>query len=218
MSLELHYHPLSSFCHKVLIALYEKGLPFDRVDVNLGDPESRAKFLALWPVGKMPALRDGGRTVVESSIIIEYLDGYDPSRPRMIPEGDAALHVRFWDRFCDTYLHYNMQKIVGDRLRPADAHDPYGVKQALDQVRLAYRMIHEQVQGKTWLAGEDFTLADCAAAPALFYANVLLPIGPEHGATRAYFERLKARPSYARALKEAEPFFNYFPGETKPTL
>jgi len=218
LSLELHYHPLSSFCHKVLIALYEKDLPFERVLLNFGDPDSRARFLALWPVGKFPLLRDGKRSVVESSIIIEFLDGYDPARPRLIPEGPEALLVRFWDRFFDHYLHYPMQKIVGDRLRSGDARDPYGVKQAEEQVQLAYGMVDKEMQGKSWVLGERFTLADCAAAPPLFYANTLLPIGQEHGAARAYLDRLKARPSYARALQEAEPFFPLFPGEPKPRI
>ena len=218
MALELHYHPLSSFCHKVLTALYEKDLPFERVVVNFGDPESRARYLALWPIGKIPALRDGERTVVESTIIIEYLDGYDPARPRLVPDGRDALGVRFWDRFFDHYLHYPMQKIVGDRLRPEGQRDPAGVAEAEDRIRLAYRMIDEEMRDRTWVAGDGFTLADCAAAPPLFYANTLLPIGAGHGATRAYLDRLKARPSYGRALREAEPFFHLFPGEPKPRI
>jgi len=218
LALELHYHPLSSFCHKVLIALYEKGLAFERVLLNLGDPEQRAKFLALWPVGKMPLLRDGARTVVESSIVVEYLDGCDPAQPRMVPDGPEALMVRFWDRFFDTYVHYNMQKIVGDRLRPQGKGDAYGVAQAEGQVRLAYGLVDREMQGKAWVLGERFTLADCAAAPALFYADTLLPIGAEHGATRAYLARLKTRPSYARVLQEAAPFFSMFPGEPKPKI
>jgi glutathione S-transferase len=218
LALELHYHPLSSFCHKVLIALYEKDLPFERVQLNLGDPEERARFLALWPVGKFPLLRDGSRTVVESSIIVEYLDGYDPKRPRLLPDGPEALLVRFWDRFFDHYLHHPMQKIVGDRLRPEESRDSYGVRQAEEQLRLAYALVDREMQGKAWVLGDRFTLADCAAAPPLFYANLLQPIGTEHGATRAYLDRLKARPSYARALKEAEPYFHMFPGEPKPRL
>jgi len=218
LPLTLHYHPLSSFCHKVLIALYEKDLPFDRVEVNLGDPAGRAAFLALWPVGKMPVLQDGARTIAESSIVVEYLDGLAAAGPRLVPEGPEALLVRFWDRVCDTYLHYPMQRIVGDRLRPEGSRDPFGVAQAEAQIRLSYGLIDKEMQGKAWVLGERFTLADCAAAPALFYADTLLPIGAEHAATRAYLARLKARPSYARALAEAAPFFAMFPGEPKPKI
>lgn len=216
MSLTLHYHPLSSFCWKTLVALYENGTPFTPNNVNLGDPAERAALRALWPIGRFPVLRDEarGETVPESSIIIEYLDRHYPGTVKFLPDDpDLALQTRLRDRFLDLYVHLQMQKIVGDRLRPADRKDPHGVAEARAQVRSSYAILDQQLSHGGWMMGDRFSLADCAAAPALFYGNKVEPIGDDHGHLAAYFERLKARPSFARVLKEAEPYFGFFPSE-----
>lgn len=211
-NLTLHYHPLSSFCMKVLIGLYELGEPFEKQFVDLGDPEQRAALVKLWPIGKFPVLRDEarGRTVPESSVILEYLDA---GKGRLIPSDlDLALECRLRDRFYDLYVHIQMQKIVGDRLRPEGQRDPYGVEQAKAQIETAYTMADEQMRDRTWALGEAFTLADCAAAPALFYASKLVPFGDARPHLAAYFQRLVERPSFARVLEEAKPYFSMFPG------
>ncbi len=215
MSLKLFLHPLASFCQKVLIALYENGTPFEPHIVDFGNEASTAAFKKLWPVGKMPVLRDDAkdRTIPESSIIIEYLAQHYPGPTELIPaDPDLALRTRLSDRFYDLYVHEPMQRIVGDKLRPAGKNDPHGVETARAQLRLAYGMIDEEMAAKTWAMGDAFTLADCAAAPPLFYANKLMPFGESHRNVAAYFERLAKRPSFARALAEAEPYMKFFPG------
>ncbi|WP_431016539.1 glutathione S-transferase family protein [Bradyrhizobium pachyrhizi] len=221
MSLTLHYHPLSSFCWKALIALYENGTPFTPNMVNLGDPAERAALLALSPIGRFPVLRDETRdeTVPESSIVIEYLDRHYPGAARLIPEDpDLALQTRLRDRFLDLYVHLPMQKVVGDRLRPADSKDPHGVAEARAQLRTSYAILDQQLDPQRvhggWMMGEHFSLADCAAAPTMFYGNKVEPFGDGHRHLAAYLERLMARPSFARVLKEAEPYFGMFPRET----
>ncbi|HEX5078575.1 MAG TPA: glutathione S-transferase family protein [Geminicoccaceae bacterium] len=221
MSLKLYYHPLASFCHKALIALYENGIPFEPVVVDLMDEASSAAFRAVWPIAKMPVLRDEvrDRTVAESTIVIEYLDAYYPGTMCFVPaDPDAAWQTRLWDRFCDQYIQGPMQKIVTDRLRPAGAGDAFGAEQAPAQLREAYAVLEQQIGTKTWMMGDAFTLADCAAAPALFYANTVVPFGPPHGRLAAYLDRLMARPSFARVLEEAEPYFRLFPLERKPQI
>ena len=221
MSLKLHYHPLASFCHKALIALYENGTPFEPVIVDLGDPESSAKFRALWPMAKMPVLQDTarGRIVPESTIVVEYLDRFYPGPTRLVPEEpDLAWQTRLWDRFYDCYVQEPMQKIVLDRLRPEGNRDQHGVEQAKKQVRSAYDMLEGEMRSKTWAMGEIFTMADCAAAPALFYANAVVPFGEQHGNAAAYLDRLMARPSFARVLEEAAPYFKNFPLDRKPQI
>jgi glutathione S-transferase len=212
MSLTLHMHPLSSYCHKVLIALYELDAPFEAAFLDLADPDARSAFLNLWPVGKMPVLEDnaGGIVLPETSIIIDYLNRRFGGR--LIPDDlDAALEVRLQDRFFDLYVHTPMGQITWDKLRPEGAHDPFGVKQAERQVALAYDIIEKRMADRNWACGEAFSMADCAAAPALFYANGRVPIREGRPRTRAYLERLKERPSYARTLKEAEPYFHLVP-------
>jgi glutathione S-transferase len=214
MSLTLHFHPLSSFCWKALIALYENNTPFAPNVVDLGNAAERAALLKLWPIGKFPVLRDDARdrTVPESSIIIEYLDRHYPGRTRFIPaEPDLVWQTRLRDRFYDLYLHLPMQKIIGDRLRAEGKKDPHGVEEAREQLRTSYRMIEVQMSAGTRAMGEAFGLADCAAMPALFYGNMVEPFGDAHKNVTAYFERLKARPSVARVLKEAEPYFSMVP-------
>ncbi len=214
MSLRLMFHPLSSFCHKVLIALYENDTPFTPQIVNLMDEGERTAFRKLWPIGKFPLLRDEARdwTVNESSIIIEYLDQHFPGKTRFIPaDPELARQMRFRDRFFDLYIHMQMQKIVGDRLRPADKKDPHGVEDARTTLQTALGMVDQAMTTRTWATGDSFTMADCSAAPALFYADKVMPFAATHPAAHAYLGRLMQRPSYARALKEAEPYFKFFP-------
>ena len=216
MSLKLYFHPLSSFCQKVLIALYENGTPFEPHIVDLGDETSRAEFQKIWPIGKFPVLRDETRdeTIPETSIIIEYLDRHYPGGTQFVSaDPDLAWRTRLRDRFFDLYVSEPMQKIVADRLRPAGHKDPYGVQAARARLQVVYAMIAEDMATRTWAMGNNFSMADCAAAPALFYADKVMPFGAAHGPVARYFERLKERPSYARALKEAEPYFPLFPQE-----
>jgi glutathione S-transferase len=212
MSLTLYYHPLSSFCWKTLIALYEADIAFTPRVVNLGDPADRAAFAAVWPLAKFPVLRDDGcgETVPESSLIIDYLARTQPSAAALVPaDPDAAMRTRLLDRLIDSYIHLPFQQIVGERLRPADKHDPFGVEQNRAKVREGYDLIAPMI-GEPWAVGEGFTLADCAALPALYYADYAVSLA-EWPQLAAYLGRLKARPSVARVLAEAEPFFQYFP-------
>jgi len=216
MSLVLHAHPLASYCWKVLIALYEKGTDFEFRMVDLGDPASRAALAALWPMTKMPVLEDRGRGAVvpETSIIIDYLDAHHVGAIRLVPEDpEAARDARLWDRIFDLYVQTPMQRIVADRLRPADRRDPFGVEEQRAALAAALGMVDRELAGKTWARGGTFTLADCAAAPALFYADKVMPIGETWPNAMALLERLKARPSFARVLAEAGPYFQYFPAE-----
>ena len=215
MSLKLYLHPLSSFCHKVLIAFYENDTPFEPHIVDLADETSRANFQKVWPLARFPVLRDEAkdRTVPESSIIIEYLAQHYPGKTRLVPEDpDLARETRLRDRFYDLYVGEPMQKIVGDKIRPAGKSDPHGVEQAKALLTTAYAMIEHDMATRTWAMGDAFSMADCAAAPALFYANKVMPFGDAHRNVAAYHARLIDRPSYARALEEAEPYFKMFPG------
>ena len=214
MSLILHAHPLSSYCWKALIALYEKQLDFEFHMLDLGDADARAAFAALWPIGKMPVLedRDRGAVVPETSIIVDYLDFYHPGAIRLVPEEtDAARDVRLWDRIFDLYVQTPMQRIVGDRLRPQDKRDAHGEDEARAALAKALDMVDREAAGKIWARGNAFTLADCAALPALFYADKVMPFAGAWPEALGLLERLKARPSVARVLVEAEPWFQYFP-------
>lgn len=214
MSLKLYFHPLSSYCHKVLIPLYENDTPFEPIQVDLGNEESRAAFLKLWPIGKFPVIEDTSRNwmVPESSIIIEYLQQYYPGKTRLVPEEpDLARQVRMRDRFFDLHIHNHMQTVMGDTLRPDGKKDPLGVDQAFAKMRTALGMLETEIATKQWAMGENFTMADCSAAPALFYTNRLIPLAKEFPNTHFYLKRLMERPSYARALKEAEPYFKFIP-------
>ncbi len=214
MSLVLHLHPLSSYCMKALIAFYENETLFEARLVDYGDPASAAAFKAIWPLAKIPVLRDEarGRTIPETSIMIEYLMQHFPGEAKLIPtDPDLALRTRLEDRFYDFYVMTPMQKMVADRRRSDDEKDPAGVAEAKALLETAYGMIDADMAAKTWAMGEAFTLADCAAAPALFYANKVAPLGEAHAVTARYLQRLVERPSFARVLKEAEPYFKYFP-------
>ena len=214
MSLTLHYHPLSSFCHKVLIALYEKDVAFTPHLVDLGDAAQREAFRSLWPMGKFPVLvdEDKGETIPESTVIIEYLDSRSDSGSDLVPaDTELARRTRMLDRFIDLYVHLPMQKIVGDRLRPEGAHDPHGVAEARATLRTALDVLERDLATRAWANGASFSLADCSAAPALFYANKVMPLLPDHPVVAAYLDRLMQRPSYARVLMEAQPYFHLFP-------
>ena len=212
MALTLHFHPLSSYCWKVLIALYESGTPFEAQMVNLGAPEDRAAFQALWPTAKIPLLVDDGRVVPETSIQIEHLDRRHPGKVRLLPDDpEARLAVRLWDRLFDFYVMTPMQRFVAQHLRPEAERDPRALAEALRELATAYDMIEERRGDGAWAAGDSFSMADCAAAPALFYASVVAPFPQEHTKLAAYFERLMDRPSVQRVISEARPWFRYFP-------
>jgi glutathione S-transferase len=212
MSLTLHAHPLSSYCWKVLIALYEKGVGFEFRLVDFGDEANASAFRALWPLGKMPVLEDGGQVVVESSIIIEHLDFREPGRERLVPEdARSALEVRKLDRIFDNYVMTPMQKIVWNRLVPAEARDAAGVADAHRLLETSCGWLEARGDAGPWAAGEAFTLADCAAAPALHYADRVHPLRERYPRLGAYLERLESRPSFARVLEEAAPYRHMFP-------
>lgn len=214
MALTLYLHPLASFCHKVLIGLYENGTGFEPSLVDFSNPGSAAAHIERWPVGKIPVLHDsaGNRVVAETSIMIEYLQQHYAGPVRLIPDDpDQQLDVRLWDRFFDLYVSVPMQKIVGDRIRPEGASDPHGVAEAHATLETAYDMIEGQLNGRNWITGENFTMADCSALPALFFGFIVHPIGENRPQSRAYFERLMARPSVQRVLAEAQPYFKFFP-------
>ena len=214
MTLKLYFHPLSSFCQKVLIALYENDTPFEPHIVNLTDEASSKAFKQIWPIGKFPVLRDEerGQTVPESTVIIEYLAARFSGRTQLLPSDPVLLReVRLHDRFFDLYLDVPMQKVVTDRLRPAGKNDSYGVEQARSLLQTALRLTDNLMADRTWAAGETFTMADCAAAPPLFYANMIMPFAETHQHAAAYLKRLMNRPSYARALTEAQPYLAMVP-------
>ena len=214
MSLRLYYHPLSSFCQKVLVALYENDTPFEPHIVDLTNEKSAAAFKKIWPIGKFPVLRDEAKdlTIPESSIIIEYLEQHFPGRTRFVPaDADLARQMRMWDRFYDLHVNVPIQKIFTDRLRPAGKDDSFGVEQAKALLQTALGMVEKEMETKLWAMGDDFGMADCAAAPALYYANIAMPFGHTHKHAAAYLGRLKDRASYARTLREAEPYFKFVP-------
>lgn len=199
MPFVLHGHPFSSYCQKVVVAFHEASIPFQwrRIEDAAGFEDLRR----MWPIGLMPVVTDGAATLIESSIIIEHV------APQLVP----TLEVRFLDRFFDNYVMTPMQKIVGDFLRPAGERDPRGVSDARARLEVSYGWLNERLKGKDWAAGGDFTLADCAAAPSLFYADWVHGIPARFAETRAYRARLLARPSFARAVDEARPFRKFFP-------
>jgi glutathione S-transferase len=214
MSLTLHFHPLSSFCHKVLIALYENGTPFEPVPIDLGDPQQRARLEALWPLTRFPVLVDSARGLVlpESSIIIEHVALYYPGGFAPVPADPAqALEARLWDRIFDNHVMTPMQRIVFDRLRPDGAKDPHGVADARAILATALGVVESRMAGRRWAVAETFSLADCAAAPALFYADWVQPFRESHPQAAAYLDRLAARPSFARVIEEARPYRHFFP-------
>lgn len=212
--IELFFHPLASFCHKVLVALYENETPFDARQVDLLDAKSSEAFLSLWPVGKMPVLRDRKRDQVipEATIILEHVERYYPGARSLFPrDPDLLLEARLWDRFFDLYVQSPMQRIVTDQLRGEGAHDPTGVADARASLEVAYEVLDRHMAGRKWVVGEEFTFADCSAMPALFFATIVAPPARERSQVVEYFERLIGRPSCTRVLREARPYFKNFP-------
>lgn len=210
MTLRLYGHPFSSYTQKALIALYENDRAFQFR--SLEDKQAEAEWIALWPIKRFPLLLDDGHSVMEASVIIEYLDFRYPGRTPLVPlDKQAAIEVRFMDRFFDNYVMTPMQKIVFDRLRGKENRDPFGVAEARRALDTAYDWLNEKIKDREWAAGEEFSLADCAAAPALFYADWTQSIGDAFTHVKAYRKRLLARPSFARAVDEARPYRGYFP-------
>jgi glutathione S-transferase len=219
MTLRLHLHPLSSYCWKAIVAFYDAGVPFEAAMLDLGDPAQRERFYALWPMGKMPVLEDTGRGLVlpETSVIIEHLARTHPSAAGLVPvDPAAAREVRLLDRVFDNYLQGPMQRITNILLRPPEAADPYGIDQAKRELLTAYGFLERRLAGRAWAAGETFTLADCAAVPALFYGDMRQPIPSDHATLWAYRRRLEARPAVARVLAEAQPYLHMVPREPEP--
>ena len=208
----LYSHPFSSYCQKVLTALYENGTEFDTRMLGPEDPSAYEDLCSMWPVKRFPVLLDGEKRVFESSIVIEYLDLHYPGPVKLIPDdADAALDVRMMDRFFDNYISTPQQKVVFNAIRPEEHRDPYGVQEALGMLDAAYGWLDERMAGREWAAADAFSLADCAAAPALFYADWTHPIDEQFAHVRAYRNRLLARPSFARAVDEARPYRSFFP-------
>lgn len=210
MSLTLYYHPLSSFCQKVLVALYENRTAFEKRYIDLGDEADRAELEAIWPLCKFPVIRDHarGRDVPETSVIIEYLDRhYAGAQPLVPADFDEALEVRLWDRFFDLYVQGPMQAIVACQLGGTRCD----TTKERTKLKTAYKMIERRMASRSWICGSEFSMADCAAAPALFYGSTVLPFPEEYVHLAAYFERLVARPSVQRVLEESKPYFAQYP-------
>lgn len=208
----LFAHPFSSYCQKVLTALHENDTPFTFRNLEPGDPDTFAEFAGMWPIKRFPLLLDDGKAVMESSIIIEYLDQHHPGPVRMIPEDPAAaLEVRFMDRFFDLYVHTPVQTIVFDALRDPQERDARGVANARAQLDTSYAWLEKHFANRDWAAAGRFSLADCAAAPSLFYADWTHQIGDDFPKLRAYRSRLNARPSFAKAIEGGRPYRSFFP-------
>lgn len=210
MPLTLYYHPLSSFCHKVLIALYEYDIDFQRRVIDLSSAADRAELVALWPLCKFPVIRDHTHPqgLAESSVIIEYLDRFHGGGRCLLPgDWDTALQVRLWDRFFDQYVQVPLQQIVADRIRATNGD----LSRERAMLTTAYGMLERQLATRTWVASPDFSLADCAAAPALFYASTLVPFPDDCQHLSTYFDRLVQRPSFRRVIDEARPWFAFYP-------
>jgi glutathione S-transferase len=213
-ALALHYHPLSSYCWKVLIGIGILGVDLDKRVLNLGDAAERDAYRALWPIGKMPLLVEHERAIPETSIILEYLQRHHARLgARLIPEEpDAALDVRLWDRFFDAYVMTPMQAFTADLLKPEGERDARSVERAREALTTSYGIVDRHLDGRTWLAGDAFSMADCAAAPALFYAVTYVALPPDHARLSAYFERLIGHPSVAAVIEQARPWFQFYPG------
>jgi glutathione S-transferase len=212
MSLELFGHPFSSYTMKALIALYENGTPFNFRILDPDHPENVAELARRWPIARFPLLVDGGTTVFETSAIIEHLVAFHGGPVPLIPaDAQDAVPVRMLDRVFDCHVMGPMQVIVLDARRPEDARDSYGVAQARTALDTIYAWLDHVLAGREWAAGDVFTLADAAAAPALFYADWAHPIGDDHTTLKAYRARLLARASFARCIQDARPYRRFFP-------
>jgi glutathione S-transferase len=212
MSLQLFGHPFSSYTMKALIALYENETPFDFRMLGPDHPENGAELARRWPIGKFPLLVDGETTVFETSAIIEYLAAFHPGPVTLIPaDAKAAAPVRMLDRVFDNHVMTPATAIVADAIRPEEARDPYGVAKARGALDTIYAWLDQALAGRAWAASDVFTLADAAAAPSLFYADWVHPIGEERAVVKAYRARLLARPSFARCIDDARPYRGLFP-------
>jgi glutathione S-transferase len=211
MALEFYGHPFSSYCQKALIALWENEVAFD-YRVLGSDAEIGERFADLWPIKRFPILVDGDRTILEATSIIEYLQVRHPGPVRLIPDdADLAIEVRMMDRVFDNYISTPQQKVVFNAIRPEADRDPYGVAEARTMLDTTYAWLDQRMAGRQWAVGDQFTLADCAASPSLFYADWTHPIPAQFGNLIAYRQRLLARPSFARAVDEGRPFRPFFP-------
>lgn len=211
MSLEFFGHPFSSYTQKVLIALWADETPFEYRILEQDHPENGEVLKRHSPFGLFPLLLDDDKPVLETTCIIEHLQAHHPGRNRWIPDGDPGRRVRFLDRFFDLYVMNNMSAPVFNALRPEGAKDPYGVDKAMERLRTAYDWLEANLGSGPWATGDQFTLADCAAAPSLFYADWVQEIGPERPRLSAYRVRLLAHPIVARAVDEGRPYRAYFP-------
>ena len=212
MVAQLFGHPFSSYTWKAEIAFYEKDIAFDLRMVDPGHPENGIELSRRSAVGKFPLLVDGDAAVFEATAIIEYLEAAHPGPVKLIPvDAEAAVEVRMMDRVFDNYVMNVMTVIVGDAMRPVQHRDPYGVERAHANLDKIYAWLEGELGGRDWACGADFTLADCAAAPSLFYADWVHPIPDQHATLKAYRARLLARPSVARCVEEARPYRAYFP-------
>ncbi len=210
--IELFGHPFSSYCWKVLIALYENGTPFTFRMLGPDEPDNAVEWARRWPLRKMPVLVDDERTVAETDAIIEHLHRFHPGPLPLLPdEAQAAVEARMMTRISDDYVMTPLNAVVADVLRPADGRDPFGVEQARGQLRAIYAWLDEHIAGRSWTAGDRFTMADCALAPALFYADWIEPIPTGHATLRGHRAKLLARPSVARCIEDARPFRHLFP-------
>ena len=212
MPLALFAHPFSSYCQKVMIALYENATPFALRVLDHNDPVTLAEFAALWPLKRFPLLLDGERPIAEATIIVEHLGLHYPGPVRLIlDDADALLEMRFVDRFFDNYVQTPQGKIVRDAMREEDQRDAQGVAEARAMLETAYAWLERRMASREWAVADRFSLADCSAAPALFYADWTYPISDAFPNVRAYRGRLNARPSFARAINEARPYRSLFP-------
>jgi glutathione S-transferase len=211
MSLALFAHPFSSYCQKVLIALWADGTEFEYRMLDQEHPENFEELKRHSPFALFPLLLDDGKPVIETTCIIEHLQAHHPGKNRWIPDGELGRRVRLLDRFFDLHVMNNMQVPVFDKLRPDGANDEFGVTRARERLHVAYDWLEANLGDGPWAAGDDFTLADCAAAPSLFYADWVEEIGPERPKLAAYRARILAHPVVARAVDEGRPYRAYFP-------
>jgi glutathione S-transferase len=211
VTLQLFAHPFSSYCWKVQIPLDADGTAYTYRNVDPSNPDAGAEMVRLWPLGKFPVLLDGGEVVVETTCIIEHLQARHPGPNTWIPAGEHGRRVRFLDRFFDLHIQGNMQPTVNNAIRAEDQRDPFGAEQGLNKLGIAYDWLEENLPDSEWAAGDSFTLADCAAAPALFYADWIEEIGDGRPRLKAYRARLLAHPAVSKSVEGARPYRHYFP-------
>jgi glutathione S-transferase len=215
--MKLHYFPLSTYSQKALIGFHEKQVAFEPVLVDLRDPAQRERYRKIYPLGKVPLLlRNNGWMIPESTIIIEFLDTHSDKGPRLIPaDPERARQTRFMDRMLDLYLNNSIITLVQQSWKPAAQRNPEAIEQARSNAGITYGYLEQALAGKTWITGEDFSMADCAAAPALLYAQQCFPFADRPNIS-AYWERLRTRPSYAKVLAEAAPYLEKLAASANP--